>query len=133
MHRASPAVHAAEKARSVYRTTYGRFMMQRVLLIRAAACALVLLTAQQHAAQVAVSSEDSPAKPPAVIAVWDTIQPSAEPLAAKSLTTREGWNAPAASFKGDAVMTNGRAFAVVRQRGPAVEVYSAGMETPIAR
>jgi hypothetical protein len=38
-----------------------------------------------------------------------------------------------AAFKGDAVMTNGRAMAVIRQRGAAVEVYSLGKEGPIAR
>jgi hypothetical protein len=84
------------------------------------------------------ASQETPAKPTAAIAVWDTVQPSAEPLTAKALTEHNGWSEmPAAGkdaqFKGDAVMSNGRTIAVVRQRGAAVEVYSVGKDGPTAR
>src|SRR5262249_14445628 len=90
------------------------------------------------ATSAAGAGQESPAKARAAIAVWDTGQPSAEPLASKTLAASGGWSAvaasgKAASIKGDAVMTNGRAFAVVRQRGPAVEIYSASSQGPTAR
>jgi hypothetical protein len=71
------------------------------------------------------------------IAVWDTALHSAEPLTSAMLTTRRGWNqVPApdtpSSFKGDAVISNGRITAVVRRQSAAVEVYAEGPESPTA-
>jgi hypothetical protein len=90
------------------------------------------------ASAIPCAAQDSPPKPPASIAVWDTRQPAAEPLAPKALTAHDGWSAVPASgktgtFQGDAVLMNGRIFAVVRQRGDAVDVYSTGSDGPIAR
>jgi hypothetical protein len=53
------------------------------------------------------------------------------------LTTRRGWSQIAApdtpsSFKGDAVISNGRITVAVRHQGPAVEVFAEGPESPIA-
>src|SRR6266446_3914802 len=64
------------------------------------------------------------------ITVWDTGQPSAEPLTASALKSKTGWSRISApekhdSFQGDAVISNGRITAVLRQRSPAVEIYSA--------
>jgi hypothetical protein len=71
------------------------------------------------------------------VAVWDTRHPSADRLLAKDLLQRDGWGAigrrqNAASFDGDAVMTNGQIFAVVRKTGAEVDLYSGG-EQPIWR
>jgi hypothetical protein len=98
--------------------------------------ALLVLLAVPFAPPCA--AQESPPKPPAVIAVWDTRQPSAEVLAPKALTAHDGWSAMPASgkagaFQGDAVVTNGRIFAVVRQRADAVDVYSTGAAGPTAR
>src|SRR5262245_53558275 len=76
----------------------------------------------------AAEPEQKPApKPQRSMAVWDTGQSSAQPLTQSVLTAKEGWRQVSASekedsFKGDAVLTNGRVFAVVRQGGSAVEV-----------
>jgi hypothetical protein len=108
--------------------------MRWSLSIRAAAIIFIV----SRSACFPVTAQEAPAKSPAAIAVWDTGQPSAEPLAPKALAAHEGWSALTAGgndapFKGDAVMTNGRIIAVVRQRGPAVELYSAGKDGPTAR
>ena len=64
------------------------------------------------------------------MAVWDTGQPSVDPLSAAALRAQAGWRQIPVqqkldSFQGDAVITNGRILAVLRQRSPAVEIYSA--------
>jgi hypothetical protein len=109
--------------------------MRGALSIRAAALVLCLFW---MACDLATAGQESPAKARAAIMVWDTGQPSAEPIPPKALTAHEGWSAVTdsgknAPFKGDAVITNGRTFAVARQRGTAVEVYSVGSEGPTAR
>ena len=76
--------------------------------------------------------------PPARIAAWDTVRPSQDPLSARDIAQKNGWeqksrDQTASSFRGDAVITNGRLLAVLRQHGSAVEVYSAGGEEPKQR
>src|SRR5215831_9798008 len=71
------------------------------------------------------------------IAVWDTGSRSTESLTPAMLTTRRGWSQISApdtpsSFKGDAVISNGRITVAVRHQSPAVEVYAEGPESPIA-
>ena len=66
---------------------------------------------------------------PAGIAAWDSVRPSADPLAPEALAAKAGWTAIArdqtvASFKGDAVVTNGRILAVARAQGQGLDVYS---------
>jgi hypothetical protein len=78
------------------------------------------------------------AKPRAALAVWDTGQASALPLATAALDGKNSWTTipageTAASFKGDAVMTNGRVSAVVRKQASAVEVYTVGPEGTASR
>jgi hypothetical protein len=107
--------------------------MRRPLSIRAAlfvVCALGL-------ACYPAAGQGTPAKLRTIVEVYDTVKPFAEPIASKAMTTREGWSgiyaAGVVPFEGDAVMTNGRAFAVVRQRGDGVEVYSVGKDGPTTR
>ena len=109
--------------------------MRGALSIRAAA---LVLTMFWISCNLASAGQETSAKARAAIVIWDTGQSSAEPLAPKSVTAHEGWSALTgtgkdAPFKGDAVMTNGRTLAVVRQRGAAVEVYSVGNDGPTAR
>ena len=77
----------------------------------------------------------APAAPPAEtrprsgITVWDTGRPSAEALAPAALAGKNDWqviapNETPPSFKGDAVLGNGRVAAVLRQKDSAVEVYA---------
>jgi len=59
------------------------------------------------------------------IAAWDTGQASADPL----VIDPAKWTAlsePAPSFKGDAVITNGRLTVVVRRQSTSAEVYAGG-------
>ena len=83
-----------------------------------------------------LSSQEAGGKPRAGIAVWDTVQPSKDPIPPAALAARAGWTAvtadSGATFKGDAVLANGRMFAVVRKDG-AVEIYSAVNEQAVAR
>jgi hypothetical protein len=83
-------------------------------------------------------AQNQQAKSRAALTVWDSGSPSAESLAAGALTARNGWTPIAApqtaeSFKGDAVLSNGRITAVLRRQGSALEVYSEGTESPIQR
>jgi hypothetical protein len=71
------------------------------------------------------------------IAVWDTGS-NTEALTPAILAAKRGWNqisAPAtpSSFKGDAVISNGRITVAVPHQSPAVEVYAEGSERPVAR
>jgi hypothetical protein len=87
----------------------------------------------------AAHGADAEAKPRTqnAIAVWDTGVRSTEALTPALLTTRRGWSPIAApdmlsSFKGDAVISNGRITVAVRHQSQAVEVYAEGPESPIA-
>lgn len=62
---------------------------------------------------------------------WDTGQASAEPISPAARAAKEAWTAipkgtTAASFTGDAVISNGRLMAVVRKQAAAVELYAFG-------
>lgn len=101
--------------------------MQRALLLP---CVLILAAP--------CAAQETPSRARTTLAIWDTGQPSAEPLAPKVLAAHEGWTAMPASakdvaFKGDAVLANGRTLAVIRQRAAAVEVYAAGNDAPSSR
>lgn len=71
------------------------------------------------------------------LAVWDTGKSSAEPLAPSILKKEEGWTrisrGGAGSFKGDAVLSNGRITAVIRKKGDGVELYTASASGPVSR
>jgi hypothetical protein len=74
----------------------------------------------------------------AAVAAWDTKQPSAEALGAAALSARAGWSAipqdqTAATFQGDAVVSNGRILAVARKQGGAVEIYAPGAGGAVLR
>lgn len=67
--------------------------------------------------------------PPARIAVWDTRSSGASELSPSIVMKKDGWqqiprNETPSSFRGDAVMTNGRILAVVRQQGSGIDIYS---------
>jgi hypothetical protein len=82
------------------------------------------------------AAEPADSKARAGMAVWDTGQPSATPLtsaALKNESTVIPTDKVAASFKGDAVMTNGRVLAVLRQQDAAAEVYSVQADGAVAR
>lgn len=75
---------------------------------------------------------------PTASGVWDTGQASAEPLAPPALAAKTGWtaipkDAPAVSFTGDAVVSNGRLLAVLRKQAAAVELYAFGPAGAILR
>jgi hypothetical protein len=75
---------------------------------------------------------------PAASGAWDTEQASAEPLAPAALAAKTGWtailkDATAASFKGDAVLSNGRLLAVLRKQSAAVELYAFGPAGAVLR
>jgi hypothetical protein len=74
----------------------------------------------------------------AALAVWDTGQASAQPLAAETIEQKAGWKSvargdAAAAFQGDAVIGNGRLLAVARKQGAGLEVYSLASGKPVLR
>jgi hypothetical protein len=82
--------------------------------------------------------QQGPEKPRTALAIWDTGKPRATPLGPRILSAKGGWSLvpPAGkptSFKGDAVMSNGRVLLVLRKRSPAVELYSERSEVAIQR
>jgi hypothetical protein len=86
----------------------------------------------------ASAQEAQEAKTRAGIAVWDTGQSSAEALPASALAAKSGWiSLPqgqlAASFKGDAVLTNGPILAVLRKQDSAIEIHAVGAAGSVLR
>src|SRR5579859_1008865 len=76
--------------------------------------------------------------PRAGIAAWDTGIACPSPLVAEALGQKAGWKkldgpAKPGDFKGDAVVTNGRLLAIVRQKGSGVELYSLASGKPVYR
>jgi hypothetical protein len=100
----------------------------------ASLCIVVLLTAS------AIATGDQPAetKPKLGLAVWDSDKPMKDALTLDALAGKNDWTAlPAdtttASFKGDAIVSNGRLAAVLRQKSDAVEVHAIRPSGVIAR
>jgi hypothetical protein len=90
--------------------------------------ALLMATAWASATRGADEPKTSPAQPRTAITVWDTGRPSAEPMVPAALAGRNDWTViPAGerpdSFKGDAVLSNGRVVAVLRRHDSAVDVH----------
>jgi hypothetical protein len=85
------------------------------------------------------AAEAAPAKPRARITVWDTGTPSAEAPQRAALAGHTDWTAiptgtTADTFKGDAVLSNGRIAAVLRRRDSALELQAVqprGAATPV--
>jgi hypothetical protein len=72
------------------------------------------------------------------ITVWDTGRPSAVALAPVALAGKNNWTAipidkTADTFKGDAVISNGRIVAVLRKQDSAVEVHGVRPDGAVAR
>jgi hypothetical protein len=91
--------------------------------------ALLMALAQMGATWGASAQQSSPARPRTGIVVWDTGRPAAEALVPSALAGQNDWTAiPAGettdSFKGDAVLSNGRVVAVLRRQDSAVEVHA---------
>jgi hypothetical protein len=87
-----------------------------------------MTTAWVGAARGDDAPNTSPAQPRTAITVWDTGRPSAGPIVPAALAGRSDWTIiPAGerpvSFKGDAVLSNGRVVAVVRRQDSAVDVH----------
>src|SRR5947209_515998 len=113
-------------------------MMGRALATPALALALLLSPARPGATCGAEPAAHARARPRTGITVWDTRQPSSQTLTPSALADKDGWTRmpagkTAGRFEGDAVMTNGRVLAVLRQRDPAVEVYAQGPRGPVMR
>jgi hypothetical protein len=90
------------------------------------------------AARAAEGDRPSEIKPKSGLAVWDTGEPSKEPLAPAALAGKNDWAAlppdkTADSFKGDAVLSNGRVAAVLRKQDSAVEVHAVKPDGAVAR
>ena len=61
------------------------------------------------------------------MSVWETGAAIGEPLSPDAIAAKAGWTAvsgPAPSFKGDAVVSNGRILAVFRNQSGSVDLYS---------
>jgi hypothetical protein len=97
---------------------------------------LVLLLPPLSCASVTWAADD--VKPKTGLIVWDTGQPSKEALAPAALVGKNDWTAiptdkTADAFKGDAVLSNGRIVAVLRQHDDAVEVSAVKPDGAVSR
>ncbi|HJN11331.1 MAG TPA: hypothetical protein QF564_21780 [Pirellulaceae bacterium] len=95
---------------------------------------LIIAILSSHAA----AETNAPEQPRPGISAWDTARASADPLTAEAISARQGWsriprNEKVAAFKGDAVISNGRVMAVVRERGSAIDLYTLRPRGAIAR
>src|SRR5262249_14299193 len=100
--------------------------------------ALLLAGAWAGATWGADAPQPSPAQPRTTLTVWDTGRPAAGPLVPAALAGQNDWTAiPAGertdSFKGDAVLSNGRVVVVLRRRDSAVEVHGVKLGSTAAR
>lgn len=98
----------------------------------AAAALLILLSLS-----LPIDAQQAP-ETRAGIEAWDTAQASAEPLSAEKVAARAGWTTiprdqATTSFKGDAIVSNGRILAVVRKQGSSIDVYSLMGDKPVSR
>jgi hypothetical protein len=97
-----------------------------------------LLLLWTSAAWAADDAKPADVKPKSGVVVWDTVLSSKEPLAPTALVGKNDWTAipvdkTAESFKGDAVLSNGRIVAVLRQQDAAVEVHAVKPNGAVAR
>lgn len=81
---------------------------------------------------------DAVSKPKAAVIVWDTEKSTAGWLAPPLLTSQNSWTAipaekTAASFRGDAVISNGRILAVMHREDSVVEVHAVTPDGAVAR
>lgn len=79
-----------------------------------------------------------PVKPAVGVTVWDTGRSSSAALAPSALASTNGWVALAPgmttdSFRGDAVLSNGRVAAVLGKRSATVEVHAVKPDGAVAR
>jgi hypothetical protein len=82
--------------------------------------------------------QESAAKPRAGVTVWDSGQPTREALVPDALAGRNDWTAipvgkTADSFKGDAVLSNGRIAVLLRRSDAAVELHAVKLGGTSAR
>jgi hypothetical protein len=84
------------------------------------------------------SAQPSETQPRAGLTVWDTGQPSGEPLTPAALAGKNNWTVippgkMADSFKGDAVLSNGRIVAVLRKQDATVAIHGVKPDGAVAR
>src|SRR5262249_7689813 len=89
------------------------------------------------APRAAEAGQASAVKPRTGMTVWDTGRPSGT-LTAAALAGKNDWTVipldrTAASFQGDAVLSNGRVVAVLRRQDAAVEVHAVKPDGVVAR
>ena len=106
--------------------------------MRTTFCVLVIQSALLFSTSLNGTAKLYAQNPPARIAVWDTKNASAqrlspEDLANKGASQKIPRNQTTPSFQGDAVMTNGRIFAVLRKQGTDVDVYSGPSDKLVMR
>jgi hypothetical protein len=109
-------------------------MRARCSVICGGLLALIVIPARMTAADTPAAA----ALPKGAVAVWDTHRPATDALSSSALTTKRDWTQlpagkPVASIEGDAVVSNGRVYVIVRKHSPAVEVYGVGAAGPLPR
>src|SRR5262245_21669457 len=104
-----------------------RFLMHRSAAPRL--LPLLVVLAWLPAARGAEAAQAPENKPRSGLTVWDTGKPSAAALNSATLAGKHAWSAipterTAETFKGDAVVSNGRIVAVLRQQDSALAVHA---------
>jgi hypothetical protein len=99
---------------------------------------LLLLLPGATATGGAAAEQTSETQPRTGITVWDTGQPSVAGLPPAALAGKNNWTAiapekTADSFRGDAVLSNGRIVAVLRKQDSAVEVHAVKPDGVVSR
>ena len=99
---------------------------------------VLLLPAWTRAPRAAAAGQPAKVKLGTGMAVWDTGRPSPAVVEAAALAGKNDWTAlppgkPAASFQGDAILSNGRVVAVFRKQDSAVEVHAVKPDGVAAR
>src|SRR5437868_12951721 len=90
------------------------------------------------AAWAADGAQTQESKSRSGIVVWDTGQPSTSDLASAALAGKNEWTVvspdkTADSFRGDAVLSNGRIAAVLRRQDSAVTIHAVKADGAVAR
>ncbi|MFL5244762.1 MAG: hypothetical protein ACJ8FY_21890 [Gemmataceae bacterium] len=113
--------------------------MRSAWIILATPAILLTFSAQRLPANPDENPKSAKAKPQAAgIAIWDTGKSADESLNSTVLLKKEGWTQiPVQSTKvalqGDAVLSNGRVFAVLRKQDGGVELYAESPDGNVQR
>src|SRR5205085_12354295 len=127
-------IESARRSKKPQKRRSRRYSMRWSVILGLSPFLLQLATA----AWAADGAQTQESKPRPGIVVWDTGRPSETDLKPAALAGKNEWSAlspdkTADSFKGDAVLSNGRIAAVLRKQDSVVTIHAVKADGAVAR